>query len=63
MIPVKKPMTLREVRALAFRLAPSGLNRSPKTGRRPTRAELAELADLLLRVDLDSPHDFSETGG
>lgn len=58
--------TLREVRALAFHLAPSGANRNPKTGKRATRAELADLADMVLRVltaELSTAKSRSTSGG
>ena len=49
---VSKPPTLADTRALAFKLAPSGQNRSPVTGAEPTKADLARLADLILGLDL-----------
>jgi hypothetical protein len=44
--------TLADIRALAFRLAPSGQNRNPVTGAKPTKADLGRLADLILELDL-----------
>ena len=39
---------LADIRALAFLLAPSGQNRNPITGEKPTKADLARFADLVL---------------
>jgi len=52
---MSKP-TLAEIKALAFRLAPGGCNRSPITGAKPTKADLARLADLILGLETDPAH-------
>ena len=49
-------LTLAEIKALAFQMAPTGCNRSPLTGAKPTKADLARLADLILGLEISPAH-------